>query len=96
MEMNEQHFTASLVPWEELEATCGVGWEEMWTEPPDGEAGQTSLMRCAWVYGHIIFEDGSTNDYDNYRRDYGRRGHVRIWSGPDRPTDEQRRETPWT
>ncbi len=84
-----------LVPWEVIAGSCGSGWEERWYIPLDGDPAETIFTRCAWVDGHVLCEDGSTNNLDIYERHYGKCGGCRIWGGPFKPTEQQRKETPW-
>jgi len=87
--------SSCLVPWEIIAGSCGSGWEELWSIPRDGEAAETILARCAWVDGFVICEDGSTNNPEIYEKHYGKIGGCRIWGGPFKPTDQQRRKAPW-
>lgn len=89
---------AYLVPYEQLLQTWGHGWEETWLIGDDEEPERFDLEPCVWINGHIMLESGSSADArgDCWREKYGRRFGMRVWGGRKPPTEEQRKNTPWT
>lgn len=88
---------AHIVPRELLLCTWGHGWQESHLIGDDEDPECFYLTECVWINGHIMDANGSDanadSDYwlENYNRQYG----VRIWTGDEKPTEEQRRETTW-
>ena len=87
-----------LVPRELLLHTWGHGWEESHLIGDDEDPERFELTECVWINGHIMDADGSDAhaNSDYWAESYGKRYGVRIWTGDEKPTDEQREETPWT
>ena len=83
---------------EELLQGWGHGWEESWWIGDDEDPEQIVLTECVWIDGQIMMEDGSNTHADSeyWRERYGKEYAMRIWGGNTMPTDEQRRETPWS
>lgn len=83
------------IPWNDLEISCGAGWVEIWYEPEDGEPESFEIMRCVWLFGNLMVDDGchSTTDAENLKRMYNRKYGQRIWTNC--PTEEQRKAAKW-
>ena len=83
------------IPWNDLEISCGAGWVEIWYEPEDGEPENFEIMRCVWLFGNLMVDDGchSTTDAENLKRMYNRKYGQRIWTNC--PTEEQRKAAKW-
>lgn len=83
------------IPWNDLEISCGAGWVEIWYEPEDGEPESFEIMRCVWLFGNLMVDDGchSTTDTENLKRMYNRKYGQRIWTNC--PTEEQRKAAKW-
>ena len=86
---------AKPIPWKDLEISCGAGWVEIWYEPEDGEPESFEIMRCVWLFGNLMVDDGchSTTDAENLKRMYNKRYGQRIWTNC--PTEEQRKAAKW-
>ena len=86
---------AKPIPWEDLEISCGAGWVEIWYEPEDGEPESFEILRCVWLFGNLMVDDGchSTTDAENLKRMYNRKYGQRVWL--DCPTEEQRKAAKW-
>lgn len=86
---------AKLIPWNDLEISCGAGWVEIWYEPEDGEPESFEILRCVWLFGNLMVDDGchSTTDTENLKRMYNRKFGQRIWTNC--PTEEQRKAVKW-
>lgn len=89
---------AHLVPRELLVKTFGHGWQETHFIGDDEDPEQVAMMECVWIKGHITNEEGSHGeaDSDYWREHYGKRYGIRVWTGSKPPTEEQRKETPWS
>jgi len=57
------------IPWKDLEISCGAGWVEIWYEPEDGEPESFEILRCVWLFGNLMVDDGchSTTDAENLK-----------------------------
>ena len=97
----EPDYTASAdtgakpIPWNDLEISCGAGWVEIWYEPEDGEPENFEIMRCVWLFGNLMVDDGchSTTDAENLKRMYNKQYGQRVWTNC--PTEEQRKAAKW-
>ena len=83
------------IPWKDLEISCGAGWVEIWYEPEDGEPESFEFMRCVWLFGNLMVDDGchSTTDAENLKRMYNKQYGQRVWTNC--PTEEQRKAAKW-
>ena len=98
MHIGEPKQAAQLVPRELLLNTWGHGWKESHLIGDDEEPEAFILSECVWINGRIMIQDGSNaNAAGHYWEEhYGKRYGVRVWTGDEKPTDQQRAETPWT
>ena len=96
-EMDRTKEPAQLMPRELLLHTWGHGWEESHMIGDDEDPESFDLVEVVWINGHIMTAEGSDanadSEYwkDRYNCTYG----VRIWTGDEKPTEEQRKATPW-
>ena len=94
-EMGKQ--SAQLMPRELLLNTWGHGWEESHRIGDDEDPESFDLVEVVWINGHIMTVDGSSADADSeywegrYNCTYG----VRVWTGDEKPTEEQRKSAHW-
>ena len=97
-EQERRSRTATLIQRELLLCTYGHGWEECYFIGDDEEPESITLEECVWISGHIMLESGSDADASSewWAENYGRKYGTRIWLGDEKPTEQQRRETPWT
>ena len=89
--------SAQLMPRELLLHTWGHGWQESHMIGDDEDPESFDLVECVWINGYIMTAEGSNanagSEYwkDRYNTTYG----VRVWTGDEKPTDEQRKATDW-
>lgn len=88
---------AHIVPRGLLLHTWGHGWEERHMVGDDEDPERFVLAEAVWINGYILTEDGSSpnadSEYwkDRYNCTYG----VRVWTGDEKPTEEQRKAAHW-
>lgn len=88
---------AQLMPRELLLHTWGHGWEESHFRGDDEDPEGFELVEVVWINGHIMTEEGRTADADSdyWQEHYGKRYGIRIWTGDEKPTREQREGATW-
>lgn len=95
--LDDERMPAHVVPRELLTITWGHGWEEDHFIGDDEDPERITLTEIVWINGYIMEENGSSGDaesdywIEHYNRPYG----VRIWTGDEKPTEEQRKAAEW-
>ena len=89
--------TAHIVPRGLLLHTWGHGWEENHRIGDDEDPERIDLTKCVWINGHIMNEEGSNADAGSgyWEAWYNSKCGVRIWTGDEKPTEEQRKAALW-
>ena len=96
--MAAKHVKGSkLLTFEEVKASKGAGWTEIWYEADEeeGDPERIELVECAWCAGNVVYADESVTFVNDLEKHYNKQYGERIWTGSRKPTEARRASTPW-